>query len=200
MRRMEREFRRLCSEINSEGKATVTVFWERQFADDAKYAEAWVDYSVRPQRIYIQKNPRYSKPQSFKDMIFCLLHEYGHVMDDIAYRGCRRLRTFNKYRFDDTELADVAEKYPRWVKLAFLKTEYIAEKWIRRLLNRFDVPKDLISEKDINICNMWTMKMKKYQWKYGKHASRAVQHGWAKQLKRRAPVLTWDYVKDLERI
>ena len=197
---MEREFRRVCSEINAKGLAKVTIFWVRQFADDAKYAEAWVQPEVNPQEIYIQKKPRYTKPQSFKDMMFCLLHEYGHVLDDVRYHGCKRLKLVRQHGFEDTQLYKVAQEYPQHVKLAFLKTEYIAEKWIPRLLRKFTVPTDLITMKDINICNMWTIKMKKYQWKYGKHPSRTVQREWVKQLRKYAPKLTWDYVKDLDRI
>ena len=56
------------------------------------------------------------------------------------------------------------------------------------------------TEKEIDLCNMHTLKIKKYQLMYGKHPARRLRRLWDKQLNKNPKKLTLDYIKDLDNL
>lgn len=191
----KKELKRLCTEINTGKLATVTVFWERAFSkEDGATAEGYV-LDTKPARIYLQK-----KATSYRDLILTLLHEMGHVLDKCRYSTCNRLKIHDKYYFTDKEF-EKASKYPKYIKFAFLHTEYIAEKYIPSLIKKFKINLDKqFTKKEIDVCNMWTLKVKKYQLIYGKHPVRELRRLWHKQLKKNSKKLSLDYIRDLDNL
>ena len=190
------ELKRLCTEINSGKLATVTVFWERTFSkEDGATAEGYVIDEVKPPKIFLQK-----KNLSYRDILLTLFHELGHVFDKKRYPHCKRLKICDKYYFTDKEF-EKAKVYLKYIKFAFLHTEYIAEKYIPTLIKRFKLNLNKpFTKTDIDICNMSTLKIKKYQILYGKDPSRQLKRLWNKQLKKNPKELTLDYIKDLDNL
>lgn len=193
----KQELERICSELNSGKLAKVTIFRERDFSkEDGSTAEGYVFDQENPARIYLRKSSEYS----YRDLLLTLFHELGHVYDKKRYKGCKRLKLCDKYYFTDSEFAK-AKEYPKYIKFAFLHTEYIAEKHVPWLIKKYKLDLDKpFTETYINISNYQTLKIKKYQLIYGKKASRRLKRLWWRQLKNNPKKLTIEYIKDMEKI
>ncbi len=194
----KQELKRLCTEINASKLAKITIFWNRKFSKEhgGVNTEGLVYSGTKPPSIYLQK----TYETTYKELILSLFHEIGHVIDAKRYKKCKRLQIWDKYYFTDYELEKI-KNFPKYVKFAFLHTEYIAEKYVQKLVKKFNLDLNKPFTKDeFDINSMRTVKVYKYEFLYGKSPIRKLQKLWRKQLKKTPVELTLEYIKDVDKI
>jgi len=193
----KQELKRLCTELNSGNLAKVTIFQNRNFSEESggNTVGGYVIDEKIPARILLCK-----KKVSYRDLILILLHEIGHVLDKNRYPKCNRLKIWSKYYFTSKEL-EKSKGYSKYIKFAFLHTEYIAEKYIPKLIKKLKVALDKpFTKKEIDNNNYSVLKIYKYEFIYGEHPTRRLKKLWLDQLTKKPKELTLEYVKDVNHI
>lgn len=183
------EFKRLRSIIRRKGIRLLYYTNKDDFAG-SKRSSAYTYSLEDPPLIVIRKG----RGITYNELLYTILHEYGHVLDDQRYGTCARSKLYVDCTLETDE--ETIINYSAAAKYALLKTELIVENMIPKLWKRFNVrvPFDETkwgSERAV------TIRVYKYWLIYGVAPAKTVIKKWIKEWKTKPWNADEAYIKDL---
>lgn len=114
----------------------------------------------------------------YNKLLTYLLHEYGHVLDEERYYGCKRQQDYALYEYSDVTKAP---SIPLHGKRAILETEFLAEMWIPKLLKKFGLYEDSL-ESPLRISCFLQILVRKYEFTFGRFIPNVLYKNFASSL------------------
>jgi hypothetical protein len=169
----KKHFKDLCKKVRESGKATIKIVREEENSNSD--VAAYVYLSENPPKIILKKEKKYT----YKQLILDLLHEFGHVLDYEKYKKSKRWKIWDSYGKYSLEKAKCLSKN---IKVELIKTEYIAEKYVQRLLKRYNLF-NLFEEARLEAEVYLQIQIRKHELIIGKYPTNRKINTWVEKFK-----------------
>lgn len=164
----KQEFLRARREIHEEGLARTIFYRNKNAFKSSSNCEAYVILCGTHNTIILMKSRL-----SYKNLILTLGHEYGHVIDYLRWSGSARWRLHKTM----PDQSDARARTNRRQKIAFLKTELFAERYVPVFLKKFNITVDYDFDL-VRAQTFSTIVSIKYELMYGRSADGDLRQQW----------------------
>lgn len=183
------EFKRLRTVLRAHGNIRILYYSNKNDFAGSERSAAYTYPNETPPLIVLRKG----RGITYKSLLFTLLHEYGHIIDERLYGKSVRSNLYGTSPLE--EPPEVIVKYSRKVKYAILKTELIVENMIPKLWKQYNI-KLPFDAKFWELEKAMTLQATKYWLIYGVPPTKKLSLTWKKSWKCSPWYVNDTYIKD----